>query len=217
MELSWIQRYALLVLLRRESARVKDLCPRDVAANLFSYHLDGLISADVVEKSARGVYRLTTKGQKLAGTFSTLTERVSENIKTVVMLYGKRNDEYLLFRWSRQPYLNKVTPLYDRMPLGKSLEEGIFSALHDKLDDEALPVTFLSAALVKIMHNDVLISHMNALVYRVELPADFFSYTSRNGEAFMTTTDELDVMDGVTEFLTSVEVGQSPRDYTWRY
>lgn len=217
MKLSWIQRHALLVLLRRESARVKDLCPDDVAANLFSYHLDGLVTARIIEKSARGVYRLTTKGQKLAGTFSTLTERVSENIKTVVMLYGKRDDKYLLFRWSRQPYLGKVTLLYDRMPLGKNLEDGIASALHDKLGDEALPVTFLTSTLVKIMHDDELISHMNALIYTVELPSGFIGYTSRNGEAFMVTVDEPNAMDGVAEFLASVEEGRPPRGYTWRY
>jgi len=88
MEMSWIQRYALMVLLRGETARVKDMSPADVPANLFSYHLDGLVTGKYITKSQRGVYVLTTKGLKLAGTFSTATLRPTENIKTVIMLYG---------------------------------------------------------------------------------------------------------------------------------
>ena len=88
MELSWIQKHVLLVLIRHRTARVKELMPSDIAANLFAYHLDGLVATKLVEKAGRGVYTLTPKGEKFVGSFSTALDRQVENIKTVVMLMG---------------------------------------------------------------------------------------------------------------------------------
>lgn len=218
MELSWIQKHALLVLIRHKTARVKDLMPLDVAANLFAYHLDGLATAKLIEKSARGVYRLTATGEKFVGTFSTALDCQVENIKTVVMLYGRRGHEYLLFRWSRQPYLGYVTPLYDRVPLGKSLEAGIASALGDKLG-VVQPATFKTSALIKITHGGKTISHMNALVYEVDLGDNVeLPFVSRNGEAFVGEVSELnDIMGGVADFLSRVQSSTQPFDAVWRY
>ncbi|MFI5212467.1 MAG: hypothetical protein ACHQTE_00715 [Candidatus Saccharimonadales bacterium] len=214
--MSWIQRYALMVLLRGEVARVKDMCPVDVPANLFSYHLDGLVTGRYISKSQRGVYELTTKGLKLAGTFSTATGRQTENIKTVIMLYAKLDDRFLLFRWSRQPYLGKTTLLYDRVALGESLDDGIASALSDKLGDPTYPVTFMTASLIKIVHNNELISHMNALIYQVQL-LHTFHHVSRNGEAFFGTANDVNMMTGVAESLDLLAKSPLPRDHIWQY
>lgn len=216
MEFSWIQRHALLVLLRTESARVKDLIPPDIAANLFAYHLDGLVVAKVIEKSARGTYRLTTKGQKLAGKFSTATHAQTEEIKTVIMLYAKRGDSFLLFRWSRQPYMGKITPLYDRVPLGKSLQDGINSALDDKLG-RRLPVIYKQSVLIKIMTDGEMISHMNALVYELNLGEAAIPFTGRNGEAILAPLDYPGMMNGVAEFLRHIEGASPPFESIWNY
>lgn len=216
MELSWIQRYALMALLRAESVRVKDMIPPDVTANLFSYHLDGLLVAKLIEKTGRGTYALTTKGQKFAGKFSTLTNYQAEEIKTVIMLYAKQGDDYLLFRWSRQPYLDKVTPLYDRVPLGKSLHDGIHSALHDKLGVE-LPVMFKTAALIKIMKDGEVVSHMNAYIYEIDGGALHLPCDTRNGTAFFADAEDEYVMQGVSDFLEKVERANEPFEAIWQY
>ncbi len=216
MELSWIQRHALFVLLRSESARIKDMTPPDVPANLFSYHLDGLIKMGIIEKAGRGVYRLTAKGLKFAGKFSTATNHMTEEIKTVVMLYGKHEDRYLLFCWSRQPYMGKVTPLYDRVPFAKSLDAGVSSALNDKLG-AVRPVTYRGSAIIRIMMEDELISHMNAFIYEVKNLGELLPFTSRNGESSLLPIDDPRVMEGVREFIEAVEGYRLPIESTWRY
>jgi len=216
MELSWIQRHALMILLRKETARVKELLPPDVAANLFSYHLDGLVSAGIIEKAARGSYTLTTKGQKFAGTFSTLTEKRSEEMKTVVMLYGKKAGKYLLFRWSRQPYIGKVTLLHDRMPFGKTLTEAIYSATTDKLGVDS-DLIYRVSALVRIMHNDQQVSHMNALIYEINLDNVTLPFTSRNGEAFLDSLENQDAMSGLKGLITHIENQSAAFDVTLEY
>lgn len=217
MELNWIQKHALLVLVRQQSARVKELTPRDVPSNLFAYHLDGLVAMKLIEKTGRGVYSLTTKGQKFVGSFSTLLDRQVENIKTVIMLVAKHEDKHLLFRWSRQPYLGHVTPLYDRMPAGKSLEYGIDSAFNDKLGI-VCSVTFKTSVLIKIMHDGELVSHMNALVYETSLDGVMLPFTGRNGEAILVTTNEINgLMSGVDEFFAQLEDATQPFESIWQY
>lgn len=213
MELSWIQRHALQVLIRQASARPVELCPPDVAANLFAYHLDRLVASGYVVKSGRGLYTLTSKGQKLAGTISTQTTAPAENIKTVIMLYAKTPAGYLLFRWSRQPYLGTVTPVYDRMSFGVSLDEAIKTALRDKLG-VVVPVTYRATALVKIRHGEMQVSHMNALVYGVDVANLDLPTTTRNGEAFV---GDISMMDGVRDFLMRIEDGDTAFESIWRY
>lgn len=216
MEFSWIQKHVLLLLIRNRTARVKDLLPSDVPANQFSYHLDGLVSQGLITKTSRGTYTLTVKGEKLVGTFSTALDKQVENIKTVVMLYAKRNDDYLLFRWSRQPYLDQITPLYDRMPIGKTLDAGINSALDDKLGAHQ-HVTFKMSALIKIIHDYEIISHMNALVYEVLLDDVVLPFRSRNGEAISARLAESGCMNGVAEFFAKLEAVSEPFESEWYY
>src|SRR5690606_2319965 len=91
-----------------------------------------------------------------------------EYIKTVVLLYGKLGDRYLLYRWSRQPYLGYVTPPHKQVPRGVSLQNGIISALDEKLGSRQ-PITYRTSSLITILHNDEVVSHLNALIYEVSV------------------------------------------------
>jgi hypothetical protein len=134
------------------------------------------------------------------------------------MLYGKRDDEYLLFRWSRQPYLGFVTPPHDQVPRGKLLEDGIKSALDDKFGKQR-PVTFKTSALIKITHDGELVSHLNALIYEVTLTdEDGLPQTMRNGEVFLGRPEGVGkTMDGVEGFLKNIEDASAPFVSEWQY
>lgn len=213
---SWIQEYIIVQLLRNSTARRKDLCPEGIESNLFTYHLDKIVTGGLITKTDRGIYSLTSRGQRYAGTMSTATNHATESIKTVVMMFGKHGDGYLMFRWSRQPYLGKATPLYDRVPYGKSMQDGINSALNDKLGQH-IPVRFLTSALIKIYHKDFLITHMNTLIYYVSTKNIELPHQSRNGEAYISTLNSENLMDGVPEFLDKVEHAKQPFESLWRY
>lgn len=216
--LSWIQRNALMVLVRKEQALIQEMKPQDIESNLFSYHLQGLIGDGYVTKINRGTYSLTPKGHKLVGAFSTATNTQQENIKTVVILYAKNRDgKYLLFRWSRQPYIDHVTLLHDRMPLGKSLDDGIKSASVDKLGVE-LPSKYITSTLIKIMHKGELVSHMHALVYDIDIENMAFPYHSRNGTAFLASLiDVEEKMEGLDKLIESIESQSEPKELYLSY
>lgn len=217
MEFSWIQRHVLLVLIRKPTARSKDLVPPDIPANQFSYHLEGLIACGLVSKISRGVYALTPAGERTVGMFSTKLNKQVEAIKTVVLFYGQRDDENLLYRWNRQPYFGCITPPYGHMSRGRSLTDGVNQILEEKLG-VVQPVEYKTSALIKIIHKDEIISHMNALIYEVRLDKSNLPKMTRNGEAFVGALDEQDkVMGGVQEFLDVIDTSTEPFESEWRY
>jgi hypothetical protein len=171
----------------------------------------------LVEKVARGTYTLTPHGEKFVGSFSTKTNRLSENIKTVVMLWVEHDGRPLLFRWSRQPYMGQATFPYDRMVIGKSLHKGIQDALKDKLGIEKAETEYVASALIRIAKNDMIISHMNALVYRVHTQDLEDGFQARNGQTLWMQSDTEGVMDGIDEFLEQLRAGRPIIESVWRY
>lgn len=216
MDLSWIQQYALMVLVRHHAARVKDLTPRDIPANAFAYHLQGLVSMKLIEKIDRGKYKLTAKGQKLAARISTATNTVSEELRTVIMLYAKQGDRYLLFRWSRQPYMGEVTLVYDHVSSGQHLENAVKLAVLDKLGDETIAAHFINSAFIRIETEGEVVSHIHALIYEVDLKSVSLPYVSRNGEAFLAHVTE-GVMEGVEDTMLCIQNNKEPFETTWNY
>lgn len=217
MEFSWIQRHILLVLIRKPTARSKDLMPPGMPANQFSYHLDGLITYGLVSKISRGVYALTSAGEKTVGMFSTDLNKQVEAIKTVILFYGRCADGYLLYRWSRQPYFGRVTPPYGHMSRGRSLTEGTDLILKEKLGT-VQSVAYKTSALIKIIHEDEIISHMNALIYEVRVDELKLPRVTRNGEVFVGVPNEQDgSMWGVQEFFAAIDTSMEPFESEWHY
>lgn len=204
MELSWIQTYVLVRLLRVQTAPMKTLIPTDVPANQFSYHLKGLIAKGLVSKESRGVYSLTVEGQKIASTFSTSSNSVVKDVKTVILFYAKKKDQYLLFRWSRQPYLGQVTLPHDRVGFEKSLDDSVVDAAKDKLGQQ-VPCTYQTTILIKIYSGSVLVSSMTALVFAADISEVSLPLSSRNGEAFLGKLGEQFVVNGLESLIEAIE------------
>ena len=211
-----MQKHIIIQLLRRESAQVKALIPADMAANAFSYHLNGLVTSGFIEKVERGRFALTANGQRMAGKFSTSTETLIDEIKTVVLLYAQINNLYLMHTWSRQPYIHETTPVYDRIGFGSSLEAGLQLACIEKLGGK-YETDYKTSALIKIRKDNVSISHMNALIYEVYGLSNSFSYTGRNGTSQFSSLGQSNCMSGVAEFYEYIFNNSTPNDFIWRY
>ena len=201
----WIERHIILTLTRQQTARAKELRPHGIEDNLVSHYLGRLLRASTVERKSRGVYSLTTKGERLAGTFSTLTSNQSENIKSCILLFSKTDDKkYLLFQWSRHPYYGKLGFLIDRMVFGDDSLEALEKAMKEKIG-KVVPAEYVSQGFIKIKHGDSLISHMHVAVYELELNGDYLPFDSRNGRAQFVALDEKDIMIGLPRLAELLE------------
>lgn len=193
----WIERHIIVTLTRQKTARAKELRPDGVEDNLVSHYLGRLLRTNIVRRESRGVYSLTTEGERLAGTFSTLTSRQAENIKSCILLYAKNKDsKYLLFRWSRQPYYGKLGFLVDRMAFGDDSHTSLEKAMIEKVG-QIVSCAYVSQGFIKIKREDSLISHMHVIAYELELSEADLPFVSRNGSAQFVVLDDKDVMTGI--------------------
>lgn len=213
---SWIKRHALGVLVRQASAAVKELKPDGIEANVFWYHLDGLVKEGMIVKVARGRYTLTPAGEQYVGAYSTSTHTRSEYIKTVIMLYAKAGGSYLMYKWSRQPFLGMVGFVQDHVPLGRSLADGLVEAMDDKLNSSATPM-YMTSVLVRVEHEGKLVSHMNVMVYGVNVRDIILPYEGRNGTAFVGKIEEFKTMVGLRELFESIEISDGQQEFILTY
>jgi len=102
------------------------------------------------------------------------------------------------------------------MAHGVALSDGVRTALVDKLGGER-PVTYVTSLFVKIMHGDELVSHMHALVYRVDCHNLTLPFIGRNGEAFFGDSQTEDVIDGVYGMTAYLQTQHEPFEATWRF
>lgn len=217
---SWIEKHAFSVMLRQESASIKDMRPVDMPANQFSYHLNNLIQQGYVQKIDRGNYGLTPAGLQYAGTMSTATDGHHDNLKTVIILYGRTADgRVALFRWSRQPYIRKVTLPHDRMAYDANLDAAVATACIDKLGKEVV-AEFKTSAIIKVMHQGQIVSRMHGLVYEFNPNDVSFPHEARNGTLSLIQPGEcVDLMDGVTDFVRRLDAKTdiSPLEVAFSY
>lgn len=160
------------------------------------------MQAKYITRVSRGIYALTPSGQKFAGNFSTATYHQVDNIKTVLMLTShKSTGEYLCFKWNRQPYLGFVTLLHDRMIVGKGLGQAVQDALTNKCGlAPSTPVSYVGGGFVVIRHQDIVVSHMYAVVYSVDPKYLQLPFYGKNGTAFWAKLLELAPNEKMTNF-----------------
>jgi hypothetical protein len=205
--MSWIEKQAFSVLLRQETASIKDMRPVDVPANQFSYHLNNLIQQKYIQKIDRGKYTLTPLGLQFAGKLSTATNEQRDNMKTVIILYGKTDDGRVsLFEWSRQPYIHKMTLPHDRMAYSDSLDAAVTTACMDKLGKK-VNIRYKTSVIMTITHQHQIVSRMHGLVYLFDPNNVTHPYHGRNGTLVLAKPEERSaLMDGVLEFIQQLEV-----------
>lgn len=147
----FIQKHILNVLMFNESARFRDLRPPKVDTNLFSYHLGLLVKRKFVKKVDDG-YQLDFLGLNYVDRVSLSKNAIRVQPKIIVMLLVQNSDgEVLLYKRSKQPYINLWT-----LPYGK---------LH--IDDETLLISAQREAKEKLNYRIENIQHAGDCYIRV--------------------------------------------------
>lgn len=203
--MSWIEQYIIGKLIAHNSVRIKDLKPDGIESNLLSHYLKRLIIDGYVIKVGRGIYTLTSKGEKLGGTYSTVTGKQSETLKSCIVLYSKNSEgKYLLLKWKRQPYIQKVSLINDRIKFGDTINEAMNRALDEKLGG-VRPTKYRTSGFIRIMHDDYLVSHMQVVVYEVDNANLRLPFTSKNGTVFWDEITSPETMSGLANLVQYIE------------
>lgn len=213
--MNWIQKHALSMLLRSAEASLKQMRPEGVDSNLFSYHIHYLKTSQIIESVSRGQYRLTPKGMRVVGKFSSQTGTEANDVKSVIVFCASSGSKVLVFKWSRHPYFGCYTLPHDRYNFGSTLQEALVEATQDKLGltlEQAQP-TYCKSGMITISHRGEQISCMSAHVYKVS-PDVIVPQITRNGSLEWMTLAELanstEVAQGLSGLVTQINDDDVP-------
>lgn len=160
-----IQKDIIDVLLYKEIARFRDLRPKKVDTNLFSYHLQSVIKAGIVEK-VEGGYTLTTKGLSYVDRLSTQNKTIRMQPKIITMLLIQNSDgDVLLQRRTKQPYINAWTLPYGKVHIDDmSIEAAAQREALEKLGLADQPLKHSGIAYIRVLDKDQVLSTTTAHV-----------------------------------------------------
>lgn len=148
-----------------EYARFRDLRPKGVETNLFSYHLKALVAAGYVNKTEKG-YTLSPKGLVYVDRVSSDKMKLRTQPKIITMLLVQNSDgQVLLQKRNKQPYINAWT-----LPHGK---------IH--INDASVSTAATREAAEKLHHTPKVVTHVGdcyILVRQSEKDAPSHSETS---------------------------------------
>lgn len=128
-----IQKHILGVLLRRKTARFRDMRPPRTDTNLYSYHLTKMLKSGLVKKTVDG-YTLDTAGLIYVDRVNAEKLFVRHQPKIVTMFVIQNGDgDILLQRRNKQPYIDMWT-----LPNGKLHidDENIMSAAKREAEEK---------------------------------------------------------------------------------
>lgn len=134
----WIQRHILKELAVADSRRYTELKPESVEGNLFQYHARDLENQGLISREDKA-YTLTVKGKAFVANLSLtrdMKRRVQPRVITMIVAKNDQND-WLLFKWKRQPYRGRVSFPSGRLGFGEDLCESAADQLRNKTGYEA--------------------------------------------------------------------------------
>jgi len=124
-----IQLNILRVLLFAVSKRYSEIKPIDMGGSKFKFHMDTLISLNLIKKIDNGQYSLSIAGKELANQMDSIDIKMRKQSKVSAKICCVRtlNDqiEYLLYKRQKNPFYGFQGFPNSKIWYGSSFEEGV--------------------------------------------------------------------------------------------
>lgn len=162
-----IQKHIIDVLMYTPIARFRDLRPLKTDTNLFTYHLNALTKAGMVDK-VEGGYTLSTRGLSYVDRVSTEKKVIRTQPKIITMLVIQNGDgDILLQRRTKQPYINTWTLPYGKLHVeDKTVKEAAQREAFEKLGLENPDLEHAGDCYIRVWADGKLLSTTLAHVFR---------------------------------------------------
>lgn len=160
----YIQRYILDVLRHHEYARFRDLRPKGVDSNAFSYHLTTLIKRGYLNKVEMG-YTLTTVGLSYIDRVSKIDTRPRRQPKIMTLTYiFNEHGEILVRPKATQPMINRFTCACGMVHMDDpSIKDAALREVHEKMGVDLRGLRHAGDCYMAIRNDGVVI--MNTLMH----------------------------------------------------
>ena len=165
-----IQKHIFNVLMLQKYARFRDMRPRNIDSNLYSYHLKLMQKAGFIQKSSEG-YTLAKKGYQYIDRITTKTLNVRMQPKIITMLLVQNSiGDLLLFKRIRQPYADQWTLPYGKVHVDdESLELAAQREVKEKLHLSPQSVRHAGDCYIRVHQDNEIILSTLAHIFRFEI------------------------------------------------
>lgn len=127
-----IQKYIIATLVSKDSARFSELRPEHTDSNVFTYHLNSLVSQGFVSKDEEGNYQLTNSGKLLGVNISEKKDAVLEQAHSILLLVVRDGDKWLLRKRLAQPMRGKIGFIHGEPVAGLAVVDAASKILQER-------------------------------------------------------------------------------------
>lgn len=185
-----------------DSRRYSELKPDGIEGNLFQYHSRDLQKQGLIDRAEEG-YALTDKGKAFVANLS-LTRDMKRRVqpRVITMVIARRADQYLFFRWSRQPYRGRVSFPSGRLGFG----EDLYAAAADQLYYKSGYRADLDYLGTVVLQNDA--DHIIAQVFQATNLTGKHGSDGLTGTSFWSRLEDIpsdEFLSGTTQILDWVQ------------
>jgi ADP-ribose pyrophosphatase YjhB (NUDIX family) len=170
--------------------------PTGLTSDHFTFHINRLLEIGLVERTARGRYRLTTKGKEYANRLDTDERTVERQAKLAVMIVPVRVradgvEELLIQKRLKQPFFGWYACMTGKLRWGETAVQGAARELAEETGLEAdLTVTTIYHKL-DYTTDGRLLEDKHFYVVRAENVRGDFTKRFDGGENYWFTSEEI--------------------------
>lgn len=173
----FIQKSILDALRQSESLHYAELNVLSVESGHFRYHLSQLVKEGHVEQLQRGIYALTTTGKAFVDELSLGKIKPSKMPKVITYTLLQDGHKLLLQKKQKAPYRGLFNMIGGKVHLG---EPGVDASVREVFEKTGIVVSgtkSCGSAEIMIYKDEVLLSHVVALLFSVAVDATAFTDT----------------------------------------
>lgn len=196
----WIERHILKALAFSDTKRYKELKPDSVDGNLFQYHAKQLEKQGLIERNSTG-YKLTSTGKVFVADLSQtklMNARKTPRAVTMIIAVNKQ-DQYLLFKWKRQPYRGLISFVFGRQLYGQPVIESAKEQLFFKTGYSA-KLNYIGSADIINRNQDDIIDHLSFSIFEANELKKVTEPDGLTGEYFWGNPKDFDPAQSVFGF-----------------
>ena len=204
-----IQRSILTRLATSTEARFRDLRPKNVEANLYSYHLSSLKRQGYVKQQGT-TYQLSAKGIAQLTTLNDGGKPIyrQPQVLTMLVLVNERNEVYLVPR-DTQPFIGTWNLPCSKVSLDDaSLAGSATRQLKENFSAQSVQVTRVGEALIRVTMDEELISSVFVHVFAGRTRTE--DIYSQDGGVWTSSLQrqQLDLSPAISEIIDTIRSSQ---------
>ena len=144
LEIHPVQADILLVLTLKSSAKYSELNTTKMNTSHFNFHVNRLVSLELIEKSDEGKYLLTLEGKRLVDRIDTDSVVIEKQPKVSAMAIcvtkSKEGEKYLMQRRLKNPFYGYLGFISGKVRWGETLSEAALRELKEETGLTGKPV-----------------------------------------------------------------------------